>query len=195
MESLILDELVPIVTSTSHDRISVGVAIGIALMFMQTGSQGESILQMLRTHSNAYLRMSGALGTGLAHAAHHTHHAAVATSESGEGSMCSLLEMIASDVSDNVRRNAVIALGFIFIDRPSAFLSTAQLLLQSYNPHIRYAAALIAGLINAGTANAQLSDLLLKTMDDSEDFVAQGAAIGLGALLMETNAKNTPQVG
>ena len=182
-------------TSTSHDRISVGVAIGIALMFMQTGSLGESILQMLRTHSNAYLRMSGALGTGLAHAVHHTHHAAVATSESGEGSMCSLLEMIASDVSDNVRRNAVIALGFIFIDRPSAFLSTAQLLLQSYNPHIRYAAALIAGLINAGTANAQLSDLLLKTMDDSEDFVAQGAAIGLGALLMETNAKNTPQVG
>ena len=102
--------------------------------------------------------------------------------------------MIASDVSESVRRNAVIALGFLFIDRPAAFLPTAQLLLQSYNPHIRYAAALIAGIINAGTANAQLSDSLLKTMDDAEDFVAQGAAIGLGALLMETNAVNTPQV-
>ena len=68
VESLILDVLVPIITSTSHDRIAVGVAIGMALMFLQTGDQGESILQMLRTHSNAYLRMSGALGTGLAHA-------------------------------------------------------------------------------------------------------------------------------
>ena len=92
--------------------------------------------------------------------------------------------MIASDVSESVRRNAVIALGFLFIDRPAAFLPTAQLLLQSYNPHIRYAAALIAGIINAGTANAQLSDSLLKTMDDAEDFVAQGAAIGRGALLL-----------
>lgn len=102
--------------------------------------------------------------------------------------------MIAGDVSENVRRNAVIALGFVFIDQPAAFLPTAQLLLQSFNPHIRYAAALIAGIINAGAANAQLSDLLLKAMDDPEDFVAQGAAIGLGALLMETNAVNTPQV-
>lgn len=84
VESLILDVLVPIITSTTHDRISVGVAIGIALMFLQTGDQGESLLQMLRTHSNAYLRMSGALGTGLAHAAHHTHHAAVATWAVGE---------------------------------------------------------------------------------------------------------------
>ena len=79
VESLILEVLVPIVSSTPHDRIAVGVAIGIALMFLQTGSQGDALLQVLRTHSNAYLRMSGALGTGLAHAAHHNHHAAEAT--------------------------------------------------------------------------------------------------------------------
>ena len=39
VESLILDVLVPIITSTTHDRISVGVAIGIALMFLQTGDR------------------------------------------------------------------------------------------------------------------------------------------------------------
>ena len=43
----------------------------------------------------------------------------------------SLLRIIAGDVSDCVRRNAVIALGFVFADAPAAFTSTALLLLQS----------------------------------------------------------------
>lgn len=75
--------------------------------------------------------------------------------------------MIASDVSDNVRRNAVIALGFIYVNKPDDFTPTALLLLQSYNPHIRYASALIAGFINAGSANKQLAESMMKLMDDS----------------------------
>lgn len=71
------------------------------------------------------------------------------------------------DVSDTVRRNAVFALGFVFADAPAAFLPTATLLLQSYHPHIRYATALVSGLINAGSAHPGLSEPLLKLMDDS----------------------------
>lgn len=71
------------------------------------------------------------------------------------------------DVSDTVRRNAVFALGFVFADAPTAFLPTATLLLQSYHPHIRYATALVSGLINAGSAHPGLSEPLLKLMDDS----------------------------
>lgn len=66
-----------------------------------------------------------------------------------------------------VRRNAVFALGFVFADAPTAFLPTAKLLLQSYHSHIRYAAALVSGLINAGSAHPELSEPLLKLMDDS----------------------------
>ena len=79
----------------------------------------------------------------------------------------SLLRIIAGDVSDCVRRNAVIALGFVFADAPAAFTSTALLLLQSYNPHIRYATALVSGLIGAGSAEPRLGEALLKLMDDS----------------------------
>ena len=78
-----------------------------------------------------------------------------------------MLQVIASDVSDTVRRNAVIALGFVYADAPEAFHSTALLLMQSYNPHIRYAAGMIAGLIGAGSADEKLADALLKLMDDN----------------------------
>ena len=75
--------------------------------------------------------------------------------------------MISSDVSNIVRRNAVIALGFVFADAPEAFHSTALLFMQSYNPHIRYAASLVTGLISAGSADEKLAEALLKLMDDS----------------------------
>ena len=78
-----------------------------------------------------------------------------------------MLQIIALDVSDTVRRNEVFALGFVFADAPTAFLPTAKLLLQSYHSHIRYAAALVSGLINAGSAHPELSEPLLKLMDDS----------------------------
>lgn len=39
--------------------------------------------------------------------------------------------------------------------------------MQSYNPHIRYAAGMMAGLIGAGSADEKLTDALLKLMDDN----------------------------
>lgn len=81
--------------------------------------------------------------------------------------------MISSDVSHTVRRNAVIALGLVYADAPDAFVPTA-LLLQSYNPYVRYAAALIAGLINAGRGDAALGEALLKLMEDNVGLVNGG---------------------
>ena len=77
-----------------------------------------------------------------------------------------LLKTIASDVSDVVRRNAVFALGFVYIHHPEEFNETALLLLQSYNPYIRYATAVISGFINAGSANTKLATAMLKLMEE-----------------------------
>ena len=55
-----------------------------------------------------------------------------------------------------------------------AFEPTALLLLQSYNPYVRYAAALIAGLINAGRGDAALGEALLKLMEDNVGLVNGG---------------------
>lgn len=87
-----------------------------------------------------------------------------------------LLRVISSDVSHTVRRNAVVALGLVFADAPEAFVPTALLLLQSYNPYVRYAAALIGGLINAGRGDTALGEALLKLMDDNVRLKRRGEA-------------------
>lgn len=69
-----------------------------------------------------------------------------------------------------MRRNGVLALGFIYVNKPEEFIPTAVLLLKSYNPHIRYAAAMIAGLLNAGSANKQLSAGMLPLMEEKVVF-------------------------
>ena len=69
-------------------------------------------------------------------------------------------------MSDTVRRNGVLALGFIYVNKTEEFIPTAVLLLKSYNPHIRYAAAMIAGILNAGSANKQLSEGMLPLMEE-----------------------------
>ena len=49
-----------------------------------------------------------------------------------------LLHVAVSDVNDDVRRAAVMALGFILFKTPEQCPSLVSLLSESYNPHVRY---------------------------------------------------------
>jgi len=48
-----------------------------------------------------------------------------------------LLHVAVSDVNDDVRRAAVMALGFILFKTPEQVPSLVSLLSESYNPHVR----------------------------------------------------------
>jgi HEAT repeat protein len=48
-----------------------------------------------------------------------------------------LLHVAVSDVNDDVRRAAVMALGFILFKTPEQCPSLVSLLSESYNPHVR----------------------------------------------------------
>jgi 26S proteasome regulatory subunit N2 len=62
-----------------------------------------------------------------------------------------VLDVAVSDVSDDVRRAAVTALGFILFRNPTQVPRIVQLLSESYNPHVRQGAALALGISCAGT--------------------------------------------
>jgi 26S proteasome regulatory subunit N2 len=49
-----------------------------------------------------------------------------------------LLHIAVSDVSDDVRRAAVTALGFLLSRQPDRCPRMVALLAESYNPHVRY---------------------------------------------------------
>merc|ERR1719331_2531077 len=105
-----------------------------------------------------------------------------------------LLHISVSDVSDDVRRAAVMSLGFVLCNVPDQLPSVVKLLSESYNPHVRYAAAMALGIACAGTANLEAHNLLQPLMSDPTDYVRQGAIIALGLLYMQTSQGKTERV-
>lgn len=65
---------------------------------------------------------------------------------------------------------------------------------ESYNPHVRYAAAMALGIACAGTALLEAHNLLQPLMSDPSDFVRQGAIIAMGLLYMQTSPGKTERV-
>ena len=105
-----------------------------------------------------------------------------------------VLDVAVSDVSDDVRRAAVTALGFILFRNPTQVPRIVQLLSESYNPHVRQGAALALGISCAGTGLEEAVDLLEPLTKDPVDFVRQGALISLAMVLIQQTEAQNPKV-
>merc|ERR1719379_1592770 len=151
-------------------------------MFRQE-QEAESLISQMLMDKDAILRYGGCFCIGLAYVgtAHQT-------------SIRRLLHISVSDVSDDVRRAAVMALGFVMCNVPDQLPGVVKLLAESYNPHVRYAAAMALGMACAGSANLEAHNLLQPLMSDVSDFVRQGAIIALGLLYMQTSPGKTERV-
>ena len=126
-----------------------------------------------------------------------------------------LLHVAVSDVNDDVRRAAVTSLGFLLFRNPTQVPRIVQLLSESYNPNVRYGAALALGISCAGTGlevrvlcSAIRGGILMNVVEqeaisllepltkDPVDFVRQGACISLSMILIQqndaTNSKAAP---
>ena len=55
----------------------------------------------------------------------------------------------------------------------------------SYNPHVRYGAALALGISFAGKGNAEAIALLEPMLNDTIDFVRQAAFIGMAMVFQQ----------
>ena len=86
-------------------------------------------------------------------------------------------ERVESDVNDDVRRAAVEALGFILFRTPEQCPSIVSLLSESYNPHVRYGAAMALGIACAGTGNKEASAVLEPMLNDAVNYVRQGVLV------------------
>jgi 26S proteasome regulatory subunit N2 len=70
-----------------------------------------------------------------------------------------------------------------------------SLLSESYNPHVRYGAALAVGISCAGTGLNDAISLLEPLTSDVVDFVRQGALIAMAMVMIQTNESYDPRVG
>lgn len=66
---------------------------------------------------------------------------------------------------------AAIALGFVTYGDLPGVKRIAGLLLESYNPHVRFGAAMALGIAAAGSNDQGIVNLILRLKEDKEEFV------------------------
>ncbi|KAI7845077.1 hypothetical protein COHA_001442 [Chlorella ohadii] len=167
-------ELLAYAHETQHEKIIRGVAVGLALVQYGREEAAEPMVEQMTRELDPILRYGGMFVLGLAYCG-----------TSNNAAIQKLLHFAVSDVSNDVRRAAVLNLGFVLASTPEQCPRIVSLLAESYNPHVRYGAAMAVGLACAGTGMREAVALLEPLVKDSVDFVQQGALIALALVLVE----------
>ncbi|CEQ42920.1 SPOSA6832_04788 [Sporobolomyces salmonicolor] len=201
-----LDEMLQYAHETQHEKIIRGLAVGIAFVLYGKEEEADAMVESLLGDAvrfcralsrraealctdremdvqDAILRYGGVYTLALAYAG--TGH---------NSAIRKLLHVAVSDVSDDVRRAAVTALGFLLFRNPQQVPRIVQLLSESYNPHVRYGSAMALGISCAGTGLEDAITLLEPLTRDPVDFVRQGACISLAMILIQQNDTSSPKV-
>ncbi|KAK0712834.1 armadillo-type protein [Lasiosphaeria miniovina] len=168
---------------TNHEKIVRGCAIGMALIMFGQQEGADVMIEGLLVDPDPTLRYGGILTVAMAYCGTGSNKA-----------IRKLLHIAVSDVSDDVRRIAVMSLGFILFRKPGSVPRMVELLAESYNPHVRYGSAMALGISCAGTGLDEAIDLLEPMMKDPTDFVRQGALIALSMIMVQQNEVMNPKV-
>jgi len=168
---------------TNHEKIVRGCAIGMALVMFGRQEGADSAINVLLNDPDPTMRYGGILMVAMAYCGTGSNKA-----------IRRLLHVAVSDVNDDVRRIAVMSLGFILFRKPGSVPRMVELLAESYNPHVRYGSAMALGISCAGTGLDEAIDLLEPMMKDPTDFVRQGALIALAMIMIQQNEVMNPKV-
>ena len=178
-----LDDMIAYAHDTQHEKIIRGLAIGMALIMYGRQEGADELIEGLLNDPDPTLRYGGIMTIALAYCGTGSNKA-----------VRKLLHVAVSDVNDDVRRIAVMSLGFILFRKPGSVPRMVELLSESYNPHVRYGAAMALGISCAGTGLDEAIDLLEPMIKDPTDFVRQGALISLAMIMVQQNEVMNPKV-
>ena len=178
-----LEDMIIYAHDTQHEKIVRGLAIGMALIMYGRQEGADELIEGLLNDPDPTLRYGGIMTVALAYCGTGSNKA-----------VRKLLHVAVSDVNDDVRRIAVMSLGFILFRKPGSVPRMVELLSESYNPHVRYGAAMALGISCAGTGLDEAIDLLEPMMKDPTDFVRQGALIALAMIMVQQNEVMNPKV-
>lgn len=178
-----LEDMIQYAHDTQHEKIVRGLAMGMALIMYGRQEAADELINGLLGDPDPTLRYGGIMTIALAYCGTGSNKA-----------VRKLLHVAVSDVNDDVRRVAVLSLGFILFRKYQSVPRMVELLSESYNPHVRYGAAMALGISCAGTGLDEAIDLLEPMLKDSTDFVRQGALIALAMVLVQQNEAMNPRV-
>ncbi|KAI0144442.1 26S proteasome regulatory subunit rpn2 [Xylariaceae sp. FL1272] len=178
-----LEDMVTYAHETSHEKSVRGLALGMSLIMYGRQEGADVMIEGLLNDPDPTLRYGGIMTVAMAYCGTGSNKA-----------VRKLLHVAVSDVNDDVRRIAVMSLGFILFRKPNSVPRMVELLSESYNPHVRYGSAMALGISCAGTGLDEAIDLLEPMMKDPTDFVRQGALIALSMIMIQQNEAMNPKV-
>lgn len=170
----VVSELKNYARETQHEKIIRGISMGLALMNYGQEENADALIEEMRSDRDPVLRYGAQYALALAYC--------------GTGSNKAiriLLHTAVSDVSDDVRMAAVIGLAFVLYKTPDRVPQLVKLLLESFNPHVRYASCMAVGIAMAGTGDSESIAMLEPMLDDMTDYVRQGALLGTAMIYMQ----------
>ncbi|KAI9144268.1 armadillo-type protein [Paraphysoderma sedebokerense] len=178
-----ISEMLQYAHETQHEKIIRGLGIGLSLIMYGRESAADSLIEQLLSDKDALLRYGGVMTVAMAYAG---------TGDNKAVRKC--LHVAVSDVSDDVRRAAVVGLGFLLFRTPEKVPRVVELLSESFNPNVRYGAAMALGISCAGTGLSEALELLEPMTKDSVDYVRQGALMSMAMILIQHNEVLSPKV-
>ncbi|XP_004247848.1 26S proteasome non-ATPase regulatory subunit 1 homolog A [Solanum lycopersicum] len=177
-------EMLAYAHETQHEKIIRGLALGIALTVYGREEEADTLIEQMTRDQDPILRYGGMYALALAY-----------RGTANNKAIRRLLHFAVSDVSDDVRRTAVLALGFVMYSEPEQMPRIVSLLSKSYNPHVRYGAAMAVGISCAGTGMSEAISLLEPLTSDVVDFVRQGALIAMAMVMVQISEASDSRVG
>jgi len=175
------EELTEIVTElrnysreTHHEKIIRGISMCLALVNFGQEENADATIEEMRADRDPIIRYGAMYGLALAYC--------------GTGSNKAiriLLHTAVSDVSDDVRMASVIGLALVLHKTPKRVPELVRLLLESFNPHVRYASCMAVGIAMAGSGDSESVALLEPMLTDMADHVRQGAILGTAMIYMQ----------
>jgi len=178
-----IEDMVAYAQETQHEKILRGLAVGISLVMYGRLEEADPLIESLTQDKDAILRRSGMYTIAMAYCG-----------TGNNSAIRKLLHVAVSDVNDDVRRAAVTGLGFLLFKQPDHCPGVVQLLSESYNPHVRYGAAMALGIACAGTGNKEALGLLEPMRNDPTNYVRQGALVASAMILVQQTEQTCPKV-
>lgn len=178
-----IEDMLMYAHETQHEKILRGLAVGIALTMYGRLEEADTLIETLSSDKDAILRRSGMYTIAMAYCGTGSNKA-----------IRQLLHVAVSDVNDDVRRAAVMGLGFLLFKTPEQCPGVVSLLSESYNPHVRYGAAMALGIACAGTGSKEAIALIEPMTNDPVNYVRQGALVASAMILIQQTEVTCPKV-
>lgn len=181
-DQAIIKELISYAHESQHEKILRGISIGIGLMVYNRIEGADWLIERLIRDVDPLMRRACMHAIAMAYCGTGSNYA-----------IRQLLHVAVSDVHDDVRRSAVEAIGFVLFRNPEQCPSVVSLLSESYNPHVRYGAAMALGIACAGSGNKEALALLEPMINDPTAFVRQGALISSALICVQQTEQSCPK--